>query len=88
MLIQDCYLPIMEFDFFTISLPAAEEAIDIERIKTDYSKKLKNGFYANDAVRNNERFHFVCRTHVQYVKISITIYFWFFGDFRDFSDFL
>ena len=41
-------------------------------------------------IRNNERFHLVCRTHVQYVKISI-ILFWFFGveaeaDFSDFRD--
>ena len=46
--------------------------------------------YDSDIVRNNERFHFVCRTHVQHVKISI-ILFWFFGveaeaDFRDFID--
>ena len=40
------------------------------------------------SVRNNERFYFVCRTHVQYVKISIILFLVFGDEEADFRVFL
>ena len=39
----------MDFDLFTNSRPAAEEAQEIESIKAEYCRKLESGFYDNDA---------------------------------------
>ena len=39
----------LNLDLFTDSLSSVEEALEIERIKAEYSEKLKSGFYKNDA---------------------------------------
>ena len=39
----------LDLDLFTDSLSSVEEVLEIERIKADYSEKLKSDFYGNDA---------------------------------------